>query len=171
MSREAIDKAARLGVVVDIQPAWLYLDTRTLVAHFGYDRLRYFQPLQSLFQARVIAGGGSDHMQKIGSFRSINPYNPFLAMEVAITRRAKGYLGRLHPEEALTRAQAIQFYTINNAHLLFLEDKIGSLEEGKQADFIVIDRDLLTCRDEEIRGTRVLATYLDGKRVFPRGAE
>jgi len=168
MSRETIDKAARLGVVVDIQPAWLYLDTRTLAAQFGYDRLRYFQPLQSLFQAGVIAGGGSDHMQKIGSFRSINPYNPFLAMEVAITRRAKGYEGRLHPEEALTRAQAIQFYTINNAHLLFLEQKIGSLEQGKQADFIVIDRELLTCRDDEIRGTRVLATYLDGKRVFPR---
>jgi len=168
MSREAIEKAARLGVVVDIQPAWLYLDTRTLVAQFGYDRLRYFQPLHSLFQAGVIAGGGSDHMQKIGSFRSINPYNPFLAMEVAITRRAKGYEGQLHAEEALTRAQAIQFYTINNARLLFLEDKIGSLEASKQADFIIIDRDLLSCRDDEIRGTRVLGTYLDGKRVFPR---
>jgi predicted amidohydrolase YtcJ len=168
MSREAIDKAARLGIVVDIQPAWLYLDTRTLIAQFGYDRLRYFQPLQSLFQAGVIAGGGSDHMQKIGSFRSINPYNPFLAMEVAVTRRAQGYLGRLHPEEALTRAQAIQFYTKNNAHLLFLEERIGSLEEGKQADFIVIDRDLLTCRDDEIKGTQVLATYLEGKRVYPR---
>ncbi len=168
MTRETIAKAARLGVVVDIQPAWLYLDARTLVAQFGYDRLRYFQPLSSLFQAGVIAGGGSDHMQKIGSFRSINPYNPFLAMEVAITRRAKGYPGRLHPEEALTRAQAIQFYTINNAHLLFLEDKIGSLEVGKLADFIVIDRDLMACRDDEIRRTRVLETYLDGKRVFPR---
>ncbi len=168
MSHQAIEKAARLGVVVNIQPAWLYLDTRTLVAQFGYDRLRYFQPLQSLFQAGVIAGGGSDHMQKIGSFRSINPYNPFLAMEVAVTRRAKGYQGQLHPEETLTRAQAIQFYTRNNAHLLFLEDRIGSLEEGKEADFVVIDRDLLSCRDDEIKGTRVLSTYLDGKRVFPK---
>jgi predicted amidohydrolase YtcJ len=171
MSALAIEKAARLGVVVDIQPAWLHLDTRTLAAQFGYNRLRYFQPLQSLFQAGVIAGGGSDHMQKIGSFRSINPYNPFLAMQVAITRRAKGYEGWLHPEEALSRAQAIQFYTINNAHLLFLEDRIGSLEEGKQADFIIIDRDLLTCPDVDIKGTRVLATYLDGKRVFPAGGD
>ena len=168
MSHEAIDQAARLGVVVDIQPAWLYLDTRTLAAQFGYDRLRYFQPLKSLFAAGVIAGGGSDHMQKIGSFRSINPYNPFLAMEVAITRRAKGYDRPLHPEEALTREQAIRFYTINNAHLLFLEDKIGSLEPGKKADFVVIDRDLLTCPDDQIKSTRALATYLDGKRVFHR---
>ena len=166
MSRHAILQAARLGVVVDIQPAWLYLDTRTLVAHFGYDRLRYFQPLRSLFEAGVTAGGGSDHMQKIGSLRSINPYNPFLAMYVAITRRAKGYDGQLHPEEALSREQAIRFYTINNARLMFLEDRIGSLEAGKQADFVVIDRDLLSCAAEEIKGTRALETYLDGKRVF-----
>jgi predicted amidohydrolase YtcJ len=166
MSREAIEQADRLGVVVDIQPAWLYLDTRTLAAQFGNERLRYFQPLRSLFEAGVVVGGGSDHMQKIGSFRSINPYNPFLGMWVAVSRRAKGYEGQLHPEEALTREQAIRFYTINNAHLLFLEDRVGSLEEGKQADFVVIDRDLLTCTEEEIRETRALATYLDGKRVF-----
>ena len=93
MSREAILQAARLGVVVDIQPAWLYLDTRTLAAHFGNDRLRYFQPLKSLFEAGVTAGGGSDHMQKIGSLRSINPYNPFLGMYVAISRRAQRLFG------------------------------------------------------------------------------
>ena len=168
MSRQAIAKAARLGVVADLQPAWLYLDAKTLSAQFGNDRLRYFQPLHSLFEAGVIAGGGSDHMQKIGSFRSINPYNPFLGMSVAITRRAKGLDAPLHPEEALTREQAIRFYTINNAHLLFLEDRIGSLEVGKQADFVVLDRDLLTCPEAEIRETQVLATYLDGKRVFER---
>ena len=97
MSREAIDQAARLGVVVDIQPAWLYLDTRTLAAHFGYDRLRYFQPLKSLFEAGVIAGGGSDHMQKIGSLRSINPYNPFLAMESRSPGGRKATTGRFTP--------------------------------------------------------------------------
>ncbi|QEH35047.1 N-substituted formamide deformylase precursor [Aquisphaera giovannonii] len=168
MSREAIATAARLGVMVDIQPAWLYLDTRTLAAQFGDGRLRYFQPLKSLFAAGVVAGGGSDHMQKIGSLRSINPYNPFLGMWVAITRRARGYEGQLHPEEALTRAQAIRFYTINNAHLLFLEDRIGSLEVGKQADLVVLDRDLLTCPEEQIREARALTTYLDGRPVFAR---
>ncbi len=168
MSREAIDKAARLGVLVDIQPAWLYLDTRTLSAHFGNARLRYFQPLKTLFEAGVTAGGGSDHMQKIGSFRSINPYNPFLGMWITVARRAKGYDGRLHPEEALTREQAIRFYTINNARIMFLEDKIGSLEQGKQADFVIVDRDLLTCPEEQIREARAIATYLDGKPVFKR---
>jgi len=145
MSRDAVREAARLGVMMDIQPAWLYLDTRTLAKQFGYDRLRYFQPLRSLLDAGAIAGGGSDHMQKIGSMRSVNPYNPFLGMATVISRKAKGYEGRLHPEEALTRERAIRFYTINNAQVLRCEHKLGSLEPGKLADLIVLDSDLLTC--------------------------
>lgn len=163
MSREAIDQAARLGVMVDLQPAWLYLDTRTLVAQFGDERLRWFQPLHSLFAAGVTAGGGSDHMQKIGSLRSINPYNPFLGMWVAITRRAKGYDKPLHLEEALTREQAIRFYTINNARIMFFDDQLGSLEPGKLADLVVVDRDLLTCPIDDLRDARVLATYVGGR--------
>jgi predicted amidohydrolase YtcJ len=166
MSAEAIRKMAELGVAADIQPAWLYLDTRTLTAQFGYDRLRYFQPLKSLFAAGVIAGGGSDHMQKIGSLRSVNPYNPFLALWTTIARKAKWYEGRLHPEEALSREQAIRFYTFNNAYILFLDDRVGSLEAGKLADFIVLDRDLLTCPEDDIKDTRVLRTYIDGTLVY-----
>ena len=168
MSKEAVEKCARLGVVVDIQPAWLYLDTRTLTAQFGYERLRYFQPLKSLFDARVIVGGGSDHMQKIDSLKSVNPYNPFLGMWVTLTRRARWFEGQLHPEEALTREQAIRFYTINNAHLMFLEDRVGSLEPGKLADLIVIDRDLLTCSLDEFRNANCVQTYVNGKLVFER---
>jgi predicted amidohydrolase YtcJ len=168
MSREAIDLCAKLGVVVDVQPAWLYLDARTLVTQFGTDRLRWFQPLKSLFAAGVVVGGGSDHMQKIGSFRSINPYNPFLGMQTAITRRARWYDGPLHPEEALTREEAVRFYTINNARLMFLEDQTGSLEPGKLADLVVLDRDLLTCPEEAIKETQCLRTYLGGKLVYER---
>jgi predicted amidohydrolase YtcJ len=166
MSREAIEQCVRLGVSCDIQPAWLYLDTRTLAAQFGADRLRYFQPLKSLFAAGVVVGGGSDHMQKIGSFRSVNPYNPFLGMQTAVTRKARHYEGRLHPEEALTREQAVRFYTANNAYLMFLEDRVGSLEPGKLADLVVIDRDILTCPEDEIRDTLCLQTYLGGKLVY-----
>ena len=168
MSREAVDKAARLGVFLDIQPAWLYLDTRTLVQQFGYERLRWFQPLHSIFAAGGVAGGGSDHMQKVGSLRSNNPYNPFLGMATAITRRARWYEGRLHPEESLTREQALQFYTINSARILFLDEVTGSLQPGKLADLAVLDRDLLTCEEEQIAGTQVLRTYLEGKLVYAR---
>jgi len=136
------------------------------VKHFGYERLRWFQPLRSLFEAGGLAGGGSDHMQKIGSHRSLNPYNPFLGLATAVTRRAKWFDSVLHPEEALSREQAIRFYTINNARLLRCEDRLGSLEPGKLADFVVLDTDLLTCRPEAIERTQVLQTYVDGKVVY-----
>ena len=165
MTAEAIDRMAMLGVNADIQPAWLYLDSRTLHAQFGESRTRYFQPLHTLFAKKVIAGGGSDHMQKIGSLRSVNPYNPFLAMWTTITRQARWYEGRMHPEEALTREQAIRFYTMNNAYILFLDKEVGSLEAGKQADLIVLDRDLLTCPVDDIKETKVLKTWLAGKLV------
>lgn len=168
MSREAVTKAAKLAVGLDIQPAWLYLDTRTLVTQFGYDRLRYFQPLKSIFEAGGITGGGSDHMQKIGSLRSVNPYNPFLGMWVTVTRHARWYEGALHPEEALSREQAIRFYTANNAYLLFLDRYVGSLEAGKLADFVVLDTDLLTCPADAIKDTQVLRTYFNGKLVYEK---
>src|SRR5207248_1256490 len=126
----------------------------------------WFQPLKSLFAAGAIAGGGSDHMQEIGSLRSINPYNPFPAMQTAITRRARWDEGQLHPAEALTRERAFRFYTANNAYLLFRENEAGTLQQGKWADLIVLDRDLLTCPENQISDTKVLKTYLNGKLVY-----
>ena len=166
MSQEAVEQAAQLGVMLDVQPAWLYLDSHTLLKQFGSERLRWFQPLRSLFGAGVNVGGGSDHMQKIGSLRSVNPYNPFLGMATAVTRRARALEDPLHPEEALSREQALRFYTINNALLLFKEENVGSLETGKLADLVVLDTDLLTCPGEKIAATHVLRTYVGGKLVF-----
>ena len=128
-----------------------------------------FQPLRSIFAAGGMVGGGSDHMQKIGPMRSNNPYSPFLGLQTAITRRAKWHEGQLHPEEALTREQALRFYTINNAKLLFKEDRTGSLEPGKLADLAVLDTDILTCPEDKIVATQVLRTYVGGKLVYSRG--
>ena len=107
-------------------------------------------------------------MQKIGARRAINPYDPFLGMGTAVTRRARWYDRPLHPEEALTREEAVRFYTSNNAYLLFKEQQVGSLEKGKFADFIVTDTDPLTCPPQQIAETKVLETYLAGKRVYAR---
>lgn len=170
MTRDLIERTAKLGVALDIQPIWLHLDARSLVQQFGYERLRYFQPLKSIFAAGGKAGGGSDHMLKIGDLRAINPYNPFLAMWTTITRRAKWHEGQIHPEEALTRREALEFYTRHNAWVIFREKEIGSLEPGKQADFIVVDRDVLACPIDDLRETQVLATWVGGREVYRRAA-
>ena len=85
MTEEAIKKMAKHGIVCDLQPAWLYLDGNTLNSHFGNERLAWFQPYKALFEKGVLVGGGSDHMQKIGGLRAVNPYNPFLGMWIALT--------------------------------------------------------------------------------------
>ena len=108
-------------------------------------------------------------MQKIGSLRSVNPYNPFLGMWVAATRSSRWHATPILPDQALSRQQMLRFYTINIAWLMRAEDQVGSLEVGKYADFIVIDNNLLTCKAAEIRTTRVLATWLDGQLVHGNG--
>ena len=108
-------------------------------------------------------------MQKIGSLRSINPYNPFLGMWTASPASPSTTSGRCTRKKP-SREQAIRFYTINNARLMFLDDAVGSLETGKQADFVVLDRDLLDCPEDDIRDAQVLQTYLEGKVVYERKA-
>jgi predicted amidohydrolase YtcJ len=168
MSAEAIELMSQLGVVADLQPAWLWLDGKTLEKQFGKSRLTYFQPYHSLFEKGVIVGGGSDHMQKVGGLRSVNPYNPFLGMWIALERIPRGADGPLHAEQRINRQQALRLYTINNAYLLLDEKNRGSLEVGKLADFVVIDRDFLACPVDEVRDIQVEQTYVGGKRVYQR---
>jgi predicted amidohydrolase YtcJ len=168
VSAEDIQRFRQLGVSADIQPVWLYLDARTLNQQFGNQRLSRFQPLHDLREAGALIGGGSDHMQKIGPRRSINFYDPFLGIGTAVTRRARWMNDPIHPEQAVTREQAIRMYTIDNAWLVFKENHVGSLEPGKFADFVVLDTDILTCPPEQIEKTKVLKTFLGGRPVFER---
>ncbi len=166
MSLEAVQRMQQLGVVADLQPVWLWLDGATLRKQFGDERLTYFQPYKTIFDHGVIVGGGSDHMQKIGSLRSVNPYNPFLGMWIALIRQPRRIDQPLHPEQVITREQALRLYTINNAWLTFEEKEKGSLEPGKLADFVVLKQDILTCPVEEVRNIAVSETYLGGKRIY-----
>ena len=153
-------------MLVDVQPDWLHFDGASLSQVMSKEAMRYFIPLRSLVDAGVMFAGGSDHMVGWDKNTAINAYNPFLGMATAITRRAKQTVGPLHPEESLTREQAIRFYTINNARLLNCDDNLGSLEPGKLADLVVLDTDLLTCPEDRIAGTQVLRTYVGGKPVY-----
>jgi predicted amidohydrolase YtcJ len=165
-SANNLKRCQQLGVCADVQPAWLYKDGATLHRVLGPERIRWFQPYKSWMQHTVI-GGGSDHMLKFDPLQSTNPWHPWLAIQTTLTRATEAGLV-LVPDEKLTREQALRLYTINNAYLHREEKEKGSLEPGKLADFIVIDRDYLTCPVETIRDTRVLTTVVGGKVVFER---
>ena len=69
-------------------------------------------------------------------------------------------------DQRVTREEAIRMYTVNGAYLSFEEDIKGSLKPGMLADMIVVDRDILTCPEDDIKDTKVLRTILGGKTVY-----
>ena len=165
-SQQNLERCKQLGVCADVQPAWLYKDGATLDRVLGKERIRWFQPYKSWLKYTTI-GGGSDHMIKLDPRKATNPWDPWLGIETAVTRRLEN--GQvLVPEECLSREEALRLYTINNAFLGHEEKDKGTLEPGKLADFIIIDRDYMTCPAADIGSTRVLRTYVGGKMVFER---
>ena len=162
---EAIQRAKNLGVVLDMQPAWYHHDGPALSKVMGPERMAFFHPYKSIFDAGVIVAGGSDHMIKFDSIEAINPFNPFFGIWMAVSRKtADGTV--YNPEQKISRQQALEMWTVNAAYVSFDEDVKGSLEPGKYADFAIIDRDILTCPEDEIREIKVLETVLGGNTVF-----
>lgn len=166
-SPDAIARAKKLGILADVQPAWLYFDGPALEKVFGHEGMRYFFPLRTYLNAGIVIAGGSDHMTGFAADRAVNSYNPFLGMWISITR--KMHDGRvLYPEERLTREEALRMYTTGPAYLQFNEKDRGSIEPGKLADLVVVDHDYLQCPEDQIRQIRPVMTILDGKIVYRR---
>jgi len=164
----AIEIMSDLDIYADMQPAWYYKDADLLNMVLGGQRIKTFHPYRSLFDAGVVVNGGSDHMVKLDSYTSINPYNPFLSMWSIIARKTERG-SNIVPEEALTRNQALSMYTINNAWESFDENKKGSIEPGKFADLAVLSKDILTCPEDSIKEIRVLMTMVGGEIVYETG--
>ncbi len=167
-SLEAIERARKMGVGADIQTPWLYFDGPALEKVFGNRGMTYFIPLRAYIEAGIHPVGGSDHMIGHDKNRAVNPYNPFLQMGIAVTRRMTD--GRvLRPEQRVTRAEAIKMHTLWAAEMQFAEKERGSIEADKLADLVVIDRDFLSVPEDEIRWIEPVMTIAGGKVVYERG--
>jgi hypothetical protein len=153
-----------LGVIANLQLLWAerddYID-RATVKYLGPVRSRYLYAARSLQDAGALIAGGSDW--------GVSSFDAFEAMEHAITRAAGPGKRPLLPEQAIGIQDAVDAYTINAAFALKQERTTGSLEVGKRADFIVLDRDVFAIDARALHETRVLSTYLDGREVYARG--
>jgi predicted amidohydrolase YtcJ/CubicO group peptidase (beta-lactamase class C family) len=158
-------RAARLGVCVDTQPAWFYKDGDALLDALGRKRIESFIGVNTWRAAGVKVALNSDHMEGIDPDRSLNPYNPFLALYTAVTRKTEsGAL--IGPAERVSRTEALRMMTVDAAYLHFDENKKGTLELGKFGDLAVLSDDYFRCDEAKIPPLRSVLTVVGGVVVY-----
>ncbi len=157
-----IGRFAELDAVANFQPLWAYADeyvTELTVPFIGEERARWMYPIRSVYDSGGRIAFGSDW--------SVSTANPFPQIEVAVTRRDPWDESSVVfvPEERIDLASAIDAFTINAAFVNHQDDTTGSIEVGKLADLIVLDRNLFDIPPEAISETTVLLTLFGGTIV------
>ena len=149
-----------LGVIASIQPSHCIDDMRWAEARIGRDRT----PISYDFKSFVTAGARI----AFGTDWYVEPLNPMLGLYAAVTRQFPDGTppGGWFPEERITMAQAIEFYTLGSAYAEFTEGRKGSLAPGKLADFVILSKDLFNIEPREILQTRPVLTVAGGRVVF-----
>jgi hypothetical protein len=160
-----VPRFAALGVTANMQALWAahepQMDELT-IPFLGPERSSRQYVFGDLLRSGARLAAGSDW--------AVSSANPLRAIHVAVNRSLPGATGAeaepFLPVQSLDLASALAAYTIGSAFVNHLDDRTGSIEPGKLADLIVLDRDLFACPAEEIASTRVLATYVHGSAVF-----
>lgn len=160
ISPEDIPRFARLGVIPSMQATHQTSDMRWAEARVGPQRIRGGYAWRSLLNTGVVIPSGTDF--------PVEEVNPLLTFHAAVTRQdaANSPPGGWYPDQKMTREEALQSMTIWPAFAGFQEAVMGSLTPGKYADFVILDRDIMRVPETEILSTRVLSTWIGGKRVY-----
>ncbi|HVX52680.1 MAG TPA: amidohydrolase [Chitinophagaceae bacterium] len=161
MNAGDIPRFKQLHVLASLQLLWALGDPTTVdivKPYIDTELYRYQYPARSLLQAGATICGASDW--------NVSTANPFEAIYEAETR--KGRLGVLDSTQCMPRMAMLYAYTINSAKALMMEKTIGSIEAGKYADLVLVDRDVLTVSPLEMEKTQVLWTMFEGKIVYER---
>ena len=137
-----------------MQPTHCTSDMHMVPARIGLERSTYAYAWNSFIEAGLTIPCGSDF--------PVESNNPLLGIYAAVTRMdASGKVW--NPGQAMTIQEAIKGFTIWAAHAAFLEDKLGSIEVGKYADFTILDRDILNSDPQEIPAAKVMYTIVGGE--------
>ena len=158
-----IPRFAELDVTANFQPVWAYADEYIVdltIPFISADRAKWMYPIKSVIDAGGKVAFGSDW--------AVSTANPFPQLETAITRvDAETHNTEvLNPEQRITLPQAIEAFTINAAFVNKQDDSTGSIEKGKLADLIVLDRNLFEIKPGEISDARVVLTLFEGKPIY-----
>lgn len=159
---EMIERMQKLPVVLDLQPVFLETDMHWAVERIGEERAAYSYRWNTYQKAGLILAGGSDC--------PVEPFNPWLNIYSAVARKDFNHYpeGGYQPGEKMSVYDAVCMFT-KNLHYAAGQDKhLGTLETGKFADMVIIDRDIFTIPADDIMDTQVEKTYLAGKEVYTR---
>jgi predicted amidohydrolase YtcJ len=160
ISLDDIPRFARLGVIPSMQATHQTSDMGWAESRVGPQRIRGAYAWRRLLNTGVVIPNGTDF--------PVEEVSPLLTFHASVTRQDPANLppGGWYPDQKMTREEALQSMTIWAAYAGFQESVLGSLTSGKYADFVVLDRDIMRVPDTEILGTRVLSTWIAGKRVY-----
>ena len=151
-------------MIANFEPFWANGDeylTRLTEPSLGPARSRWLYPIRSVVAAGAVVYGGSDW--------SVSSLAPLDGIQVAVTRRTpESHRPSWRPEEAVDLPTAIAMYTINAAYQNRLDRETGSIEVGKLADLVVLERDLFEVPAGELHAVRVIRTLLEGRTVYLR---
>lgn len=152
-------RAKRLGVKVNVQPAWLYTLGNSTIENLGPERARTGFRFRSMIDAGLEPGAGTDLTGIV-----LETLNPFLHIWAAVTRNSDA--GVFSPEQAVTVDEALRMMTIWSARAQGEGAIKGSIEPGKVADFVVISDDITKMKPAGIRDLKVLETIVGGRVVY-----
>ena len=160
LHHDDVPRFAALGVIPSMQASHQTSDMYWAGTRLGEGRLLGAYAWRSLLDAGSIVPNGSDFPVEL--------VNPLISFHAAVARQdARDWpAGGWHPEQRMTRDEALRSMTLWPAVAAFQERDMGSLTAGKYADFVVLDRDPMRVSAEEILATRVLATYVGGRAVY-----
>jgi len=154
-----IEKLVRNGITVVTQPGFLYHNGERYLADVPGDRLPWLYPIGSMMAWGIPLAASSD--------APVIPMNPLTGIYAAATRRTESG-GAVLPDEFVRVEDALCMYTLGSAYASFEEHIIGSVEAGKRADLVLLDRDPIVVGLEGIKDIRVLMTMVRGEVVFER---
>lgn len=160
VSLDDIPRFVTLDLIASMQPIHATSDMNMAEDRIGAERLKGAYAWQTFLKQGTRVAAGSDF--------PVESANPFLGLHAAVTRQdsAGNPPGGWHPEQAMSVAEALRAFTLDAAYAAHAEKMQGTLEPGKWADFILVDQDIFAVEPAKLWSTKVLETWVGGKRVY-----
>jgi len=161
-NEDMIDRMSKLPIIVDIQPSFLVTDLHWIEERVGAERAKWSYMWKTYIDRGIMCLGGSDS--------PVEDFSPWYGIFAAVTRKDRNLYPKegYHPEEKVSVYEALCMFSKNIPYATGDQDYLGTIETGKFADMVVIDRDIFNMPEDDIINIQVEKTYLAGNEVYSK---